>query len=103
MGGSEDKHWEDGQNGLPSMSGSGHPFGGGIQTEDDRRRIILPVETEIESTVFGVRGGYGVGVAGIPPTDSARERNRRETALGEQPPPEESHAPIRWLSQPWGD
>ena len=53
---------------------------------DDRRGIILPVETASESKVFGVRGGDGVGVDGSPPTDVAREGNGRETALGEHGP-----------------
>ena len=48
---------------------------------DDRRGIILLGETVSTSTVFGVRGVYGVGVAGIPHTDEAQEGNRREVAL----------------------
>ena len=82
MGGSEEKLREEGWNGLPSVSGSGHPVGGRIKTEDDGHRIILPGETESESTVFRVQVGDAVGVSGSPPKDSAREGNMREKALG---------------------
>ena len=80
--GSEEKRQEDGQNGLTYVSGSSHPVGGGIQTADDRRRIIPPGETASESTVSGVRGGDGVGVAVSPPKDTAQEGNAREMSLG---------------------
>ena len=45
----------------------------------DGRRIILPGETESESTVSGVWGRYGVGVSGSPPTDAEWEGNERGT------------------------
>ena len=60
------------------MSGSRHPIKGGIQTADDGHMIILPGEADIESTLFGVQGGYIVGVYGSPITDTEREGNRRD-------------------------
>ena len=68
LGGSEEKHWEDGWNGLLYVSDSRHPVGGGIRTADDRRGIILPGETASESTGFGLWGGDDVGVTGSPHT-----------------------------------
>ena len=82
-GESEDKLQEDVQNGLPSVSGSRHPVEGSIQRADDRIMIILTRETVSESTVFGVRGGDAVGVAGSTTTESAQEGNGREMALGD--------------------
>ena len=70
LGGSKDKRQEDGQNGLPSVPGIRHPVGGGIQTVDDGRRVILLGEKESASTVFGVWVGDGAGVAASPPTYS---------------------------------
>ena len=72
LGGSEEKHWEDGWNGLLYVSDSRHPVGGGIRTADDRRGIILPGETESDITVFGVQGEYGIEVTDIPPIYAAR-------------------------------
>ena len=68
------------------MSGSGYPVGGGKRTKNDGRGIILPGEASSASTVFGVRGVDGVGVAVSTPTDEAWEGNRRETALGDHGP-----------------
>ena len=68
------------------MSGRRHPVGGGIETADDRRGIVLPGKKASESTVFGFRGGYGIGVAGSPPKESAQEGNGRETPLGDYTP-----------------
>ena len=59
------------------MSGSRHPVGGGVKAADDGRRIIIPGAEAGESSVFGVWGGYGVGVAGIPPTDKKQEGSIR--------------------------
>ena len=71
---------------MPSMPGSGHPVGGGIQTAYDGHGIILLGETASESTVFGVQGVDGIGFTDIPPTDAVREGNRRETALRDHAP-----------------
>ena len=81
-----DKHREDGRNGLPSVSGSGHPVGGGIRSADDRTGVILPGAKVSASTVFGVWGGDGIGVSISPPTDTVQEGNGRETALGDHDP-----------------
>ena len=59
------------------MSGSGNPVGDGVQATDDGRGTVLPGEAAGESTVFRVQGGYGVGVAGIIPTDTERGGNGR--------------------------
>ena len=86
MVGSAEKCWEDSRNGLPLVSGSGHPVRGGIRTSDDGHEVILLVETSSESTVFGVQGGNNIGVAVSTPTGATREGNRRETALGDSVP-----------------
>ena len=69
---SKEELWEDGRNGLLSVSCSGQPVGGDAQASDERRRIIIPGEGAGESAVFGVWGGGGIEVAGIPPTDAER-------------------------------
>ena len=57
-------------------------------TQEKRIEVdpLLPGKKESESIVFGVRGGDVFWVAVIPPTESAREGNRRETALGYHTP-----------------
>ena len=62
-GGPQEEFWEDSQNGLTSLSGIGHPVGGGVRAADDRRRIIIPGKAASESEVFGVWGEYGVEVS----------------------------------------
>ena len=90
MGESAYKPWEDIQNVILFVSDSGHQVGGGIRGTDDGRGTILPVETASVITVFIVWEGDGVGVAGSPPTYTAREGNRGETTLG-------YHAPL-WIA-----
>ena len=68
------------------MSGRIKPVRGSIRTADDGHGIIIQGETAIESTVFGVREGDGVGVAGSPPTYASHEFNGRDTALGDHIP-----------------
>ena len=54
LGGTEDEFWEDGHNGLPSLSGIGHPVGGGVRAVDDGRGIIIPGEAARQGAVFKV-------------------------------------------------
>ena len=68
------------------MSGIVHPVEGDIRAVDDGRSIIIPEEAESQGSVFGVWGVCGVGVAGIPSTDAAREVSGREAALGDHAP-----------------
>ena len=75
---SKEELWEDGQNGLLSVSGSGQPVGGDARASVERCRIIIPGEGAIESAVFKVWGGDGVGVSGSPPTDASRKGSRME-------------------------
>ena len=41
-----DEFWEDVQNGLPSLSGSRHPVGGGVRAADDGSENIITGEAE---------------------------------------------------------
>ena len=77
--GSKYKRQEDGQNGLPPVSGSGNPVGGGVRAADDGRGTILPVETVSVNTLLLMQVGYGVGFTCSPPADVEREFNGRET------------------------
>ena len=84
--GSAEKCREDGRNGLPSLSGSNHPVGGGIRAVDDGHGAIIPGEAEIHSAVFGVWGGNGNGVINSPSTEAAWEGIGRWVALGDHRP-----------------
>ena len=63
------------------VSGGGHPVGGGIQTKNNGRGIILPGEIASASTFFRVGGVDTIGVDGSTPTYEEWEGNMRETAL----------------------
>ena len=65
------------------VPGGGHTVGGGVRSIHDGCITFLLVETACMSTVIGVQGGYGVMVAGSPPTYGAWEVNGWETALGD--------------------
>ena len=82
MGRTKNERQEDGLNGRPPVSGSRHLVEGGVQTADDRHRIILPVEASSESAVFTVQGVDDVGVSCSPPTGAAQEGDGRDIALG---------------------
>ena len=68
------------------MPGSGHPVEGGLRAADDGRRIVIPGEAASQGAVFGVLGGYVIGVAGIPPKYLAQGVRVRETTLGDHAP-----------------
>ena len=80
--GPADEFWEDGRNGLPSLSGSGHPVRGSVREADDGSGAIIPVEAESQGAVFGVWGGNGDGVTDSLSTDVEREGSRRAATLG---------------------
>ena len=44
LGGTDEKCREDGRDGMLSLSGSGHPIGGGVRAEDDRYDTIVTGE-----------------------------------------------------------
>ena len=72
-GGPEYTYWEDGREGLPPLSGSGHPVGCGVRAADDGRGTIILEEAAIQGSVFGVWGVDGVRVAG----NTSTEKNRK--------------------------
>ena len=80
MIGPADECHEYGRNGLPSLSGSGQSVRCGVQAADDDSRDILPGEVEIQGAAFGVCGGNGNEVAGIPSKDTEQEGSGRELA-----------------------
>ena len=44
--GHADEWWEDGRNGMPSLSVSGHPVVGGVRLADDKRGALIPGEAD---------------------------------------------------------
>ena len=73
LGVPKEKCQKDRRNGLPFLSGSGYPVGGGVQAADAGRGTIIPGEAVSQGAVLGVWGVNGVGIAVSPPTDSERE------------------------------
>ena len=67
---------------MPYLSGSGDPVGGGVREADDGYGAIIPGEAESQGAVFGVWGGNGDGVAGIPSKRSSTGRQREGGGIG---------------------
>ena len=86
LSGNVEKYREDGHNGIPSLPGSGYPVGGSLRALDDGRGSTILIEAESQGELFGVWGGNGGGVAGIPSTYTAWEISGRDTAIGEHVP-----------------
>ena len=60
-----------------TVIGGKHTIVGGLKEMYDRRGTFPLGETSCTITVLGVCGGYGVGVAGIPPKDAGQKGNRQ--------------------------
>ena len=82
LGGPADKRQEDGQNGLPTVSGNINTVGSGVQTKDDRVGADILGTAEGAGRVRGIREGDGGGFSGIPTDNTAWKGEGRAMELG---------------------